>query len=141
MCLPIIGAIVSAAGPLYSAMAQSAAYKAEEQAKKYEAQGQRNMGAYESARQDERNKRLTGQQVTAFASSGVELSGTPGMVIADARSEGEMDRQAIRYGAQFRSNLADYESKVAKTNAKTAKIGGAIGAISPTLTGLKTSWG
>ena len=131
MCVPAIGGIVSAIGSIYSGMAQSAAYKAEAQAKKYEAQAQREQGSYESSRQIERNARITGQQVTAVASSGVDIWGTPSDVVADTRSEGEMDVQAIRHNSQFKSNLSEYEAKIAKMNAKQAKIGGIIGAAAP----------
>jgi hypothetical protein len=144
MCGPaigLIGGLVSAAGTIYSGMAQSASYEAAAQAKEYEARGKSQMGSYESARQDERNQRLTGQQITATASSGVDLSGTPGAVIADSRSEGEMDKQAIRYGAQFGANLSMYESKVAKMNAKTARTGAVIGALAPVISGIGNGFG
>jgi hypothetical protein len=134
----------SAAGSIFSGMSQAAGYEASAQGKKYQAQGQREQGAYDSRRQDDRNKRLTGQQITAVASSGVDLWGTPLDVVADARKEGEMDKQAIRYGAQFNSNLSLYEAKVDKMNAGIAKTGGFIGAIAPLVngfSGLKTSFG
>ncbi|MEY5060759.1 MAG: hypothetical protein RIS45_680 [Planctomycetota bacterium] len=147
MCPPVIaialtmaGAAASAAGSIYSGMAQSAAYKAQAKAKAYEAQGEREAGAYASARQDERNQRLTGQQVTAAARSGSDLLGTPLSIIADARTEGELDKMAIRRNAQFRSNLSMYESKVAKMNASTARTGGYIGAIAPVLSGVTSSY-
>lgn len=141
MCLPIIGGLVSAAGSIYSGMAQSASYKAQAQAKRYEADAASQSGSFESQQQENRNARLTGQQITAAASNGVSIAGTPGDVIADSRTEGEMDKQAIRYNYQFKSNLADYEAKVAKMNAKTVKVGGIIGAIAPVLSGIQSSFG
>jgi hypothetical protein len=149
MCIPLAaiaiattlaGAAASAAGSIYSGMAQSAAYKAQAKAKAYEAQGEREAGAFASARQGERNDRLTGQQVTAAARSGSDLFGTPLSVIGDARTEGELDKMAIRYNSTFRSNLSLYESKVAKMNASTAKTGGYIGAIAPALSGITSSF-
>lgn len=141
MCLPMIGAAVSAIGSIYSGMAQAAGYKAEAQAKKYEARAQSEAGSYESRQQDDRNKRLTGQQITATAASGVDISGTPSDVIVDSRTEGEMDKRAIRYNYQFKANLANYEAKVAKMNAKQAKTGGIIGALAPIVSGLGSSFG
>ena len=141
MCLPMIGGIVSAVGSIYSGMAQSAAYKAEAQAKKYEAQALAEQGSYESKQYSDKVKRVTGQQVTATAASGVDITGTPSDVIVDSNTEGQMDVMAIRRNAQFKSNLANYEAKIAKMNAKQAKVGGVIGAISPLVSGLQSSFG
>ncbi len=149
MCIPLAaisiittlaGAAASAAGSVYSGMAQSATYKAQAKAAQYEAQAQREEGAYASARQDERNQRLTGQQVTATSRSGVDLSGTAGSLIADARTEGELDKMAIRRNSDFKSNLSLYEAKVSRMNAKTARTGGMIGAVAPVLSGVTSSF-
>lgn len=131
MCLPVIGGIISGIGSLASGMAQAATHKANARALEYEAQGQRNAGSYESARQDERNQRLTGQQVTATAANGLDLSGSPVDVIVDSRTQGELDKQMIRANWQHKSNMSQYQAKVEKMNAKSAKIGAVIGAISP----------
>jgi type II secretory pathway pseudopilin PulG len=145
MCIPLAalsiigslaGAAASAAGSIYQGQAQAASYKAQAKSAEMQAQAERDAGSYASARQDERNQRLTGQQVTAVARSGVDLYGSPTSVIADARTEGELDKMAIRRNAQFKSNLLQYEAKVAKMNAKTSKTAGYIGAIAPVLTGV-----
>lgn len=141
MCLPMIGGIVSAVGSIYSGMAQSAAYKAEAKAKQYEANSLSEQGAYESKQMSDKVKRVTGQQVTATAASGVDITGTPSDVIVDSNTEGQMDVMAIRRNAQFKSNLANYEAKIAKMNAKQAKVGGVIGAIAPLVSGLQSSFG
>lgn len=156
MCLPIIGAVVGAAGSIFSGMAasaqyngQAAVYKAEAKAKQYQAQSQANSGAYESSIKLDEGKRLTGQQVTGFASSGVDVaSGTPGEVIADSNSSVNMDVAAIRANWQDRANMSAYESKIAKLNAKNAKsnakmamVGGVVGALSPALDGFTKAGG
>ena len=140
MCMPMIGGVLSAVGTLYSAAAQSAAYSAEAKAKQYEARATSEAGSYESGKQADRNARLTGQQITAAAASGVDISGSPSEVITDSRSEGEMDKQAIRYNYQFKSNLANYEAKIAKMNSRTAMTGGVIGAIAPLIKGVGSSF-
>lgn len=146
MCLPALaavsivtslaGAAASAAGSIYQGQAQSAAYKAQAKSLEMQAQAERDAGSYASARQDERNRRLTGQQVTATARSGVDFYGTPASIVADARTEGELDKMAIRRNAQFKSNLTAYEARIAKMNAGTAKTAGYIGAIAPVLSGV-----
>lgn len=141
MCIAFLGGLASAAGSIYSGMTQAAGFKAQAQGKRYEADAASQSGSFESQQQENKNARLTGQQITAAASNGVSIAGTPGDVIVDSRTEGEMDKQAIRYNYQFKSNLADYEAKVAKVNAKSAKTGGIIGAIAPILSGIQSSFG
>lgn len=162
MCLPVmglLGGVVSAMGSIYSGMAASAQYKgqeavmkAEAQAKKYQAQSQANAGSYESSIKLDEGKRLVGKQVTALATSGVDVaSGTPGEVIADSASSVNMDVAAIRANWQDKANLSTYESQIAlmnaknaKNNAKMAMTGGIIGALSPivgSFSSTKTSFG
>lgn len=148
MCLPAIGLIaglagagLSAVGSIYAGQVNSANYKAEERALKIDARNQRAIGGYNAQRQEDKNERLTGQQVTAAAASGVDLTGTPLDVVVDSRKEGNLDVQAIRWGAAQRANNSLYAAKVAGNNASTAKTAGNIGAIAPFLTGVQTSFG
>lgn len=148
MCLPAIGIIAglaggvaSAMGSIYSGQVASANYKAEERALKIDARNQRAIGGYNAQRQEDKNERLTGQQVTAAAASGVDLTGTPLDVVVDSRKEGNLDVQAIRWGAAQRANNSLYAASVAKQNASTAKTAGYIGAIAPILSGVSTSFG
>lgn len=159
MCVPILGAVIGAAGSIFSGMATAAAYngqaaaaKAQEKALMYQAQSEANAGAHESAIALDKGKRLVGQQVTALASNGVDVaSGTPGEVITDSASAVNMDVAAIRHNWQDKANISTYNAKIAKLNAQTLKqnarnamIGGAIGALSPivgSFTNTSTSWG
>jgi hypothetical protein len=125
-------------------MVQANNYEQQQKALKVQATSLMDQGGYEAGRQDDRNRRLTGQQITATAASGVDLSGSPLDVIADSRSEGELDKAAIRYNAQIRSNQAQYEAKVAGQNAQQVETGAMIGAIAPIIggsTSLRTSFG
>lgn len=148
MCLPAIGIIAglaggvaSAFGSIYSGQVASANAEAQKNAAKLDAKNQRLIGGYNAARQEDKNTRLTGTQVTAAAASGVDLYGTPLDVVVDSRKEGNLDVQAIRWGAEQRARNSDYEAKVAGLNAKTAKTAGYIGAIAPILSGVSTSFG
>ena len=140
----LVGGLVSAAASIYQGQAQSAAYQATAKGQEYQAHAQSVEGSYNSMLQEQRNQRLTGQQVTQFATSGVDIWGTPGQVIADSKSQGELDKQAVRYDAQYRSNLSGYESQISKMNAGIASTGGYVGAIAPMInsfTSLRTSFG
>lgn len=150
MCVPMLGAIVGAAGSIFSGMAQgaaydgqAAAYKAQKKAMEYQATSEANAGSYESGIKLDEGKRLVGKQVTALAASGVDVaSGTPGDIITDSASNVNMDVAAIRHNWQDKANLSTYNAKIAKLNAKVAsnnadmaRIGGVIGAISPIVRG------
>lgn len=146
MCLPILGAVIGAAGSIFSGMAASAAYngqaavyKAQEKAMRYQAQSEANAGSMESGIKLDEGKRLLGKQVTALASSGIDVSsGTAGEIITDSASAVNMDVAAIRHNWQDKANLSEYNAKIAKLNAQVAKnnakmamAGGIIGALSP----------
>lgn len=159
MVLGALGAVVSAMGSIYEGKARAAAYKAESanhlanaRAKRLEARAIADEGAFASDQQLDQNARLTGDQVTAFAASGLDSSsGSAGDVIADSRREGEMDVAAIRRNASYRSALTRYGAKIdvmqsqtALMNAGSAETGGFIGAIAPIISGftaLRTSFG
>ena len=161
MCVPILGAVIGAAGSIFSGMAagaaadgQAAVYRAQKKALQYQAQSEANAGSYESAIKLDEGKRLVGKQVTALAATGVDVaSGTSGDIIADSASNVNMDVAAIRHNWQDKANLSTYNSKIAGLNAKVAsnnatmaRIGGAVGALSPLVgafpgTGATTSFG
>lgn len=159
MCLPILGAIVGAAGSIFSGMAASAAangqaavYKAQEKAMRYQAQSEANAGSMESGMKLDEGKRLLGKQITGLAASGIDISsGSGGDIIADSASAVNMDVAAIRHNWQDKANLSEYSAKiahlnaqVAKNNAKMAMAGGIIGAVAPVLgafTNTSSSWG
>lgn len=133
--LPLFGMAVSAAGSIFSGMSQAAGYKAQAESQRMQAQADANAGSYESARQIDKIARMQGQQVTAVAGMGVDLAGSPMDVISDSRTEGEMDKAAIRSNWQQRSNIATFQSKVSDMNAGSAMTGGFIGALAPIIKG------
>lgn len=154
MCVPLLGAVIGAAGSIFSGMAasaaaqgQSAVYRAEKKALQMQAQSENNAGSYESAMKADEGKRLLGKQVTALAATGLDVStGTPGEIITDSASAVNMDVAAIRHNWQDKSNLTMYNSKIAglnakiaSNNAKMAMIGGAVGALSPLVSGFSNT--
>ena len=124
-------------------MAQAAGYEAEAKGLRYQAEGELNAGAFDVATQTRQNERVTGQQVTAIGSSGVDIWGSPMDVVQDSRSEGELDRLALGTNAIGRANLTRYKGDIARMNTQSARTGGFIGAIAPAIkgfTGLQTSF-
>ena len=137
MCLAAAGALIGAAGSLFQGMAQASAYKAEAKGLEYQAQAERSAAGYEAGRLDERGRRLTSQQVTAFSAEGVSIaSGSPAQVILDSKTEVELDKGAIRFNAEAKARNLEYQAKVAKMNAKSAVIGGVFNAVAGAVSGL-----
>lgn len=141
MCGPLIGAIVSAAGSLFSGMMQAQSYKAQAAQMERQAQIERQRGEFESQRERERHRRVAGEQRAAYLASGVALEGTPTDVIIDSGQENEIDIQTIKYGAKIRADNYSYSARIAKMNAGHAMAGGAIGALSPLIGGFRSLGG
>jgi len=132
MCGPIVGAIFSAAGSIFSGIQQSNAAKA--QARVYERQAtlERQRADFEIKREQAKFGRFRGTALAKYAISGVDpLSGTPQELIEDSMAESLLDRAAIRFGAE--RNAFNYEARasIEKSNARSSLFGGFIGALTP----------
>lgn len=137
MCHPaflIASALLSSAGALQQGMVQSANLKAQAAGLERQADSEQVAAGYEANRRKEQLAALTGQQITAVgADGGGDLSGSVVDVIGNSRREGLLDVAAVEYGAAVRSGNLRAEAKVARSNAKSAKIGAIIGAATPLL--------
>lgn len=136
MCLPIIAAGISAIGTLASGAAQSASYKAQAKFQERQATMEQQRGAYEGARLADRNERQLAQMRGQYLSSGIALTGSPLDVMQDSATEASLDEQAVRYGAQVRSDNLKFESSMSRMNAKSAMTGAVIGALGSVVGGL-----
>jgi hypothetical protein len=136
MCLALVGAAISAAGTLASASAQSASYKAQAQYAQRQALMERQKGAYEAARQNDRTTRQLANMRGQYLSSGIGLSGSAADVISDSATQASLDEQAIKYSAQVQSDNYTFESKLARQNASNSMAGGFIGAAGNLVGGL-----
>lgn len=141
MMLPFIGGIIQGIGALQAGRLQAAEYKAQAAALKNQAQGERNIGAYESRRAQERGDVAVSKIETAMASKGLNASsGLPGALILDSETEVQLDVNAIRSNAQAKSERTDFESKLALINAKQAKRGSVFSAIAPVISGAYSTY-
>lgn len=133
MMMGLLGAAVSAAGAIQGANAQAAEYKAKAAYNKRQAQVERIKGVYEAGRIKERGERVYGAQRAGYSAAGVEMSGTPTESVNDSVQQNELDVQAVMWGQTLAGQNYDYQAKIDKMNAKQAKKGGMISAISPLL--------
>lgn len=131
MCIPVLGAAIGAVGSLATANAQSAGLKAQQKLQQRQAELERDKGAFDVQRAGDRSARLTGNQIASFGASGVELGGSPGLVIQDSLRESNLDIGAIKFGSQVRQDNLNVASQVSGINARQTKTAGVLGAISP----------
>lgn len=141
MCLPdfglsMIAAGVSAVGQIASASAQSASLRAQSRFQERQSILAKQQGGYEAARFNDQTSRQIDQMRGQFLSSGIALDGSALDVIADSASEASLDEQAIKFGAQIRSDNLAFESQMSKINAKNAMAGGILGAAGDIVGGL-----
>ena len=136
MCLPLIGAAVSAVGTLASASAQSQSYKAQARFQDRQAQMEREKGNYEGARLRDQNDRQLASMRGQYLSSGIALDGSALDVLEDSATEASLDEQAVRYGAQVRADNLNWSAKLSRMNASNAMTGGVLGALSTAVGGI-----
>lgn len=143
MCGPvgaILGGAVSAMGSIMAGNAQAAAYKAQAKAAEFEAGARRMQGQYEASRVADKGLRLTGDQIVAYASEGIDpSSASVGDVIADSRTEVALDVGVIKTNARNAANAKMYESDILKMQAKSAKQAGMIGGVSAMIGGVSSA--
>ncbi len=139
MCIPalgLIGGLVSAAGTLAGASAQSAQFKAQAKFAERQAEIERERGAVEAARQRRAGDRLFGGRVAQFAKSGVTLSGAPSVVLSNVQAENELDTDRIRLSARAREDQQRFSAGLSRARARDARTQGIFGAVSPLISQL-----
>ena len=129
--LSLLGAGVTAAGSIFQASQAAQASQAQAQALERQADDRQRIAAFEANRLREEGERIGGRQRAGFLSSGVSIEGSPLDVISDTAAEVALDQQMIRANAKMRADEFRYEAGLARSNARSQRIGGAIGAIAP----------
>ena len=110
---------------------QASAYRTQAAIAERQARVEQQQGNYEATRsRQSADRRLAGIR-GQYLSSGFALSGSTLGILEDSAREASLDEQAIRYGAQMRADNARFEASQARSNAGSAMVGGALGAITP----------
>ncbi len=134
MCIPalgLIGGLVSAAGTLAGASAQSAQLKAQAKFAERQAEIERERGAVEAARQRRAGNRLFGGHVAQFGKGGVSLSGSPTTALSNVQTETELDTDRIRLNALGREDQQRFTAGLNRARARAARTQGIFNAVSP----------
>lgn len=138
MCIMAIGAVLGAASSIMSGVMQANAQEAQAAVYERQAEIEADKGRYEAGMEQDRVKKMVGENRAAALASGLALSGSPADVILDNTTEGEMDVQAIKYGAEIKSSNYKMQAGIARMRAGQAMAGGVIGALSPLIRGGRT---
>ncbi len=131
MCSPIIGAVVSAAGTLFSAVQQSGASRAQARIARNNAIVERRRNESETRRARQlQTRRISSRRVRALA-SGIAIEGSPAEVIVRDIGDSELDIRARRFDSEVRARNEEARASLASSRASSQIVGGAFGAITP----------
>jgi hypothetical protein len=133
----MIGAAASAANQIQSARAQAAIGRADAALDRRRARVGLEAAGHEAGRELAKGERALAAQRAGFLASGVALEGTPVEVLADMAAENQLDVDAIRHGARIRAGEELAQAWVHRARARTAQVGGTLGALSSLTGGLQ----
>jgi len=131
----IIAAVVAAASTMYASHEQSKAADYNKKVAEVEAENAQNKAAYEERAHRENLKRILSSQQALYGKAGVDMSGTPLLVMEESAEQGELDALAIRYGGDVAAARARSEANLYKMQSSSAKKTGYASAGSSLLTG------
>ena len=114
---------------------QKKAYEANAEIAKADAAATEQKTQYDETAHRENVKRILSRQRALYGSSGVEMQGSPLLVMQDTAAQGEMDALAIRYGGDVEAARKRSEANVMKMQGKSAERLGMIGAGTTLLSG------
>ena len=149
MCGPLVTAALTLAGGAMQGMAarrqlqaQSASLEAQAKFNQRQAEIERQKGTFEAGRVQDQARRLAGDQVAAFASSGVDLTGSTGHVIDDSAAEAALDVLAVRQNATLRADNQSFLADQNRVNAANARAAVPLATLTPIIAGAsKINWG
>lgn len=136
----IIAAVVTAATTIYASHEQSKAADYNAKVADVEAENARNKAAYEEQAHRENLKRILSSQQALYGKAGVDMSGTPLLVMEETAKQGELDALAIRYGGDVAAARARSEANLYKMKSSSAKSTGYMAAGSSLLTGASKAY-
>jgi hypothetical protein len=129
MCEPIsmmmmaMGAssLISASGSLQEGQASEGAAAYNAAVARQSAQASVDKAAYDEEMHRERVRKLISSQRAAYGASGVDIEGSPLLLLEDTAAQGEMDALAIRYGGEVEASQKRSQAELYELQGKNAK--------------------
>ncbi len=126
MALMAVSTAASAGGAIYSGIKQEEAAEYSAKVAEQNAEASLKKAAYDEEAQREKVKRLLSTQRAAYGKSGVDLTGSPLLVLEDTAAQGELDALAIRYGGEIEAGQQKSKAELYRLQGQTAKTEGFI---------------
>lgn len=140
--LSLVGAGVSGLAQMQASRAQAAGLEAQAEFNERQAALERQRGAHEADQIRRQARRMAGEQVAAFASSGVQLSGSPAGIIDNSAAEAALDVSTVLQNASLRAENQSFQAQVNRSNARSVRRSGPIRALVPVIQGAsRINWG
>ena len=128
------GSLLSAYGAVSAGEARKTAYEAEARAKESQA-AQVDLAANRELELTERRyQRVKSAQITAFGRSGVQLKGTPLMILEETAADAYDEMESIRQAAAYRKQTLSTEAGLSRFLGDEAEMAGYISGASSVLT-------
>ncbi|OGP65584.1 MAG: hypothetical protein A3K22_03505 [Deltaproteobacteria bacterium RBG_16_42_7] len=139
----IITAVAAAGGAYYSyesGQQQKKAYKANAAILEQDALAEKQKAEYEEGAHRNRIRQILSRQKALYGKSGVQMEGSPLLVMEDTAAQGEMDALAIRYGGDVAAARTRSEANLMRMQGRTAGRLGTIKAGTTLLQGAGQSY-
>lgn len=135
--VPLIagGAVLAGAGAIYGGYKQKQALEYNAKLAEQSAEQAKVKAAYDEAAHRENVAKFISSQRAEYGKSGVEMSGSPLLVIKDTIAKSELDALAIRYGGEIEARQLRSKGAGLRAEGQTARTAGYLGAGSSLLTG------
>ena len=129
MCEPLTGfLILTAASSLMGAAGSIQQGQAEQEAADYNAdvarqsaQASLDKADYDETIHREKVRKLLSSQRAAYGAAGVDMAGSPLLVLEDTAAQGELDAKAIRYGGEVEAKQKLSQAEIYELTGKNAK--------------------
>ena len=123
------GELVKATGQVLTGLQKKSAGKLQQKLLNQSAKLERGKAMLNEERVRRRNRRLLGDQVVGFASSGVRIDvGTPLDVMAESVADGELDALTVRAGGQIKARDLTIQGEFARKEGNQAFVSSLFGA-------------
>lgn len=131
-----IGTGLSAYGAISSAQAKKTAYEIEAQAKESQAEQVELSARREIELTDRRYNRTKNAQLVAFGRSGVQLTGSPLLIMEESAADAFDEIESIKQAAAYRKQTLRTEAGLSRYLGDEAELAGYLSGATSILTGV-----
>lgn len=133
--LLVFSSLVTAGGAIMSGQQQAAASEYNAEVAEQNAVAAKQKAAYEEEAHRQNLKKIMSSQRALYGASGVDIEGSPLLVMEDTAAQGELDALAIRYGGDVAAAQQRSAANLYRMQGRNAKMSGFWNAGSSLLSG------